>query len=505
MVLNAGPGHLLMSTSTAVTKYIDLALKSSLFLLALSAPVSIAATQIAWSLALLIWLIRAFFVRPTFRKDGIAIATMAFVGLTLVSAIFSYEPQVSLRKMVGVALVTIVYLVSDAISDAKWTKRLVVIMLASATVAAAYSVAQTAIGKNLKVVHLAQNSPLLAAGVLENDTIQTVNGKSVNSPDELAASIANTPENGAAKIHVYRYELFFDYEMPVSAVLPASNAAGRLGITEWSRGRDVRAEGFYGHYTTYSEATQLIASLTLGLLILVPGGFFARNRVVLALILAAFCVGLFLTITRASWAGFAVSTAVMVLVGTSRKTILICILCAIPLAAGGLYYLQQKRNVGFVDTGDGSTTWRMMVWREGFGVLVSNPRHLAVGIGMDSLKTHWQDWKMFDNGWQPMGHMHSDYLEFAFERGVPALIAWIIWMFFYLRMLWRGFRRKDLDWFERGILLGSLGGSIGFLSSGIVHYNWGDSEVVMIFYLLMGLSLAVLGRKPGTDAEAYPG
>ncbi len=27
--------------------------------------------------------------------------------------------------------------------------------------------------------------------------------------------------------------------------------------------------------------------------------------------------------------------------------------------------------------------------------------------------------------------------------------------------------------------------------SGVVHYNWGDSEVVMIFYMIMGLSLAV--------------
>ena len=27
--------------------------------------------------------------------------------------------------------------------------------------------------------------------------------------------------------------------------------------------------------------------------------------------------------------------------------------------------------------------------------------------------------------------------------------------------------------------------------SGLVHYNWGDSEVVMIFYMIMGLSLVV--------------
>ncbi len=492
-----------MPKSSDLIKYLNWALKASLFLLALSAPVSIAATQIAWSFALLFWLIKAAFVRPSLRKDAVGIATLAFVGLTLLSSFFSYEPQVSLRKMVGVALVTIVYLVSDSITEAKWGRRLVVIMLASAAFTAVYTVGQTAIGKNLKVVHLAPNSPLLKAGVQENDTIQRVNGKSVNSPDELAAAVASASENGIAKVHVYHYELFFDFDMPVSAILEAADNAGRFGITEWSRGRDVRAEGFYGHYTTYSEVTQLIASLALGLLILVPGGFFVRNRIVLAVILAAFCAGLFLTVTRASWAGFLISAAVMVLVGTSRKTILICILCVIPVAAGGLYYLQQKRNVAFVDTSDGSTTWRMMVWREGFGVLISNPRHLAVGIGMDSLKTHWQDWKMFDNGWQPMGHMHSTPLEFAFERGVPVLIVWIIWMYFYLRMLWRGFRRKDLDWFERGILLGSLGGSIGFLSGGIVHYNWGDSEVVMIFYLLMGLSLAVLGCKSAPTAEVH--
>lgn len=491
-----------MSNSFAVTKYIERALRASLFLLALSAPVSIAATQIAWSLALLFWLIRAVFVRPTMRKDGIAIATLAFVGLSLISSVFSYEPQVSLRKMVGVSLVTIVYLVSDSISDAKWIRRLVVILLVSGAFAAAYTIGQTAIGKNLKVVHLTANSPLLAAGVKENDTILTVNNQVVNSPDELANAVTAMSENGIAKLHVYQYEFLLDYDMPVSALLESGDNAGRFGITEWSRGRDIRAAGFYGHYTTYAEATQLIASLVLGLLILVPGGFLTRNRILLGVTLAAFCAGLFLTVTRASWAGFLISAAVMILVGTSRKTVLICMLCAVPVALTGIYYLQQKRNVAFVDTSDGSTTWRMTVWREGFGVLVSSPRHLAVGIGMDSIKTHWQDWHMFDNGNLPMGHMHSDYLEFAFERGVPTLAAWIIWMFFYLRMLWRGFRRRDLDWFERGILLGSLGGCVGFLSSGLVHYNWGDSEVVMIFYLLMGLSLAVLGKRVVPVAEA---
>ena len=78
----------------------------------------------------------------------------------------------------------------------------------------------------------------------------------------------------------------------------------------------------------------------------------------------------------------------------------------------------------------------------------------------------------------------------AFERGIPTLIAWIVWMFLFLRMLYAGIRERRLEWVERGVFLGSFGGTIGFLSSGMVHYNWGDSEVVMVFYVLMGLCLA---------------
>ena len=60
---------------------------------------------------------------------------------------------------------------------------------------------------------------------------------------------------------------------------------------------------------------------------------------------------------------------------------------------------------------------------------------------------------------------------------------------------------------ERGIVLGALGGLIGFMISGIVHYNWGDSEVVMIFYLIMGLSVVVERRSQekstAEDAEVF--
>jgi O-antigen ligase len=158
---------------------------------------------------------------------------------------------------------------------------------------------------------------------------------------------------------------------------------------------------------------------------------------------------------------------------------------------GGLFLLQQKRNVGFFDPKDDSINWRKTVQREGLHLLLAKPRHMLVGVGMDSIKRYWKGWGLFENN-IPMGHMHSDYLQIAMERGIPALIVWLLLLVAYARMLWRLLRNSGLrDWIDRGIVLGALGGLVGFLSSGVVHYNWGDSEVAMIFYFIMGLTLVI--------------
>ena len=204
---------------------------------------------------------------------------------------------------------------------------------------------------------------------------------------------------------------------------------------------------------------------------------------------AGLAFALAMTVTRGSWIGFAVSVTAMLLLSVSRRTAVIIAACAIPLVLAGVFLLQQRRNIGFFDSADQSTSWRQMVWREGFDLLVNKPRHLVVGVGVDSIKGHWREWGLFDNGRQPIGHMHSNLLQIALERGVPALIVWLLLFVIYIRMLWR-LIRKTTD-FPRGLALGALGGTLGFFTSGMVHYNWGDSEVVTVFYFIMGLVLVV--------------
>jgi hypothetical protein len=478
-----------------VQSIVEWGLKISLLLLSFAAPISIAATQTAWALVILFWLIRLIYVRPSLVPDRIGIAIIAFFFLSLVSSVFSYEPNVSLRKMVSVSLVSIVFFVATTVKDRRLLAGMVSLLIAGCVASCIFTFATQAIGKNLKILNLAPESPLRTAGLLENDTILTAGVRKIERPEDLVAALTE-PADDPVPILFYRKELLIKVYLNASPNFDP-------GIVDWTRGRDTRAAGFYGHYTTFAEALQLIGSLTLGLLLMVPGGVLAKRRIVLGFALAAISLALFLTVTRASWAGFAISVAVILLLSASRRALLVLTLMAVPVAVAGLLYIQYVRNVSFIDANDDSTAWRLTVWREAVGVLTSELRHLVAGVGMDSLKTHWQDWQMFDNGKRPIGHLHSTPLQLAFERGIPALIAWLAWMLIFLKRLYDGLRDDGRDWLERGILLGTSGGTIGFLAAGLVHYNWGDSEVVMIFYLMMGLSLAVLIRnRPGETIPA---
>jgi O-antigen ligase len=477
---------------------IERALVACLFLLAFCAPHSIAGTQIAWSIGLLLWIVRfALRPRPQLHRTPVDYALLGFFILTFISALASYDPDVSIGKLRAASLFTIVYLVAENITSRRILRLLALTLVASCMINVVYTFGQRAVGRGVKVTQLAADSPLRAAGIEEGDTLLRIDGAALHSPDELARALLSAPaatgEESKARLGVYRREWRFDAEVPRGALLAGGTTPeAQLGLSAWTRGRDERASGFYGHYTTYAEVLQLIGSLACGL-------FIAHRRkrswqgALLAAAFAGIGMALLLTVTRASWLSFLLSIVVMSLVGLgSRRAVLAVALGALLVVPLGLYVLQQKRGVGFFDRKDGSISWRTTVYREGFELFVREPRHVLVGVGMDSLKRHWREWGLFDDGRLPVGHMHSTPLQLALERGILTLLLWLAVVYLYARMLWRLWRAPVLDdWRERGLVLGALGGLVGFFASGLVHYNLGDSEVVMVFYLIMGLALAL--------------
>jgi O-antigen ligase len=483
-----------------ISNILERGIVACLFLIAIFAPHSIAVTQGAWLLGMALWVARfAFYPRPTLFRSPVDYALFGFFILSGISAIFSYSPITSIGKMRAASLFTIVYLVAQNARSLRLVRLLALTLIASCMLNVLLTAGQFAIGRGVKVQDVLPESPLTkamfrtrtvnqATPIVKGDTISTVDGRKVGSPEEVAAALAAGPS--VAKITIYRVEWMPELEVPRGQLLPGTDALQQLGITGWSHGRDWRATGFFNHWVTYSEVLQLIASLALGIfLALKPKKSLFGLSLVIAVLGLMFALAM--TVTRASWIGFAVSAVLMLLLASSRRTILIAGACAIPLVLAGIFLLQQKRSIGFIDKNDQSTSWREMVWKEGFQLLVSKPRHLVFGVGPDSIKGHWREWGLFDNGRQPIGHMHSNLLQIALERGLPALIVWLILLGLYARMLWRINRVEGSDDFPRGLALGALGGMAGFFTSGLVHYNWGDSEVVTVVYFIMGLCLVV--------------
>jgi hypothetical protein len=492
-----------------VARWLEKATVACLFLFVVVAPHSIAATQSAWLLGMLFWAVRfAFNPPPRLHRTPIDYALIGFFIITGVSSFLSYEPFVSIGKLRAASLFTIVYLFAENIPSRHVIRLLVLALVASCSIGVLYTFGERLVGRGIKLDSVAENSPLTAATIVLNrkkmpmpiksgDTVLEIDNRKVRDLDDLANALNAASGSGPALIKIFRSEWVATLDVPRGQLLPGPTAQDRLGVSGWSTGRDWRASGLYGQFVSYAEALQLIIALAFGMFVSLPSKR-SRQGGLLLLAIVGLCCALAMTVTRASWFAFLVSTTVIFLLGASRKAILTATVLAIPLILAGLFILQQKRNVGFVDFNDQSTSWRETVWSEGYALLVSKPRHLLIGVGMDSIKAHWREWGLFDGGRLPMGHMHSNLLQMALERGIPALVVWLIFLGIYARMLWWLTRNPALNavgnWVERGLVLGALGGLCGFFTSGLVHYNWGDSEVVMIFYCIVGLTLALERR-----------
>ena len=75
-----------------------------------------------------------------------------------------------------------------------------------------------------------------------------------------------------------------------------------------------------------------------------------------------------------------------------------------------------------------------------------------------------------------------------------------IWFCFFL-MLYKRLAALDGDLNEKGIILGSAAGSIGFLTGGFFETNFYDSEVAMTLYFLMALPFSGTQKSIREDAS----
>jgi O-antigen ligase len=522
-----------------------------LILMVLSAPHSIAATQIAWLAGMLFWAIRLFVKpRPKLVRTPLDLALWSFFIWSVISAIFSYAPDISIDKLRNVALFLIFYFVINNLRNARAVKFLAFALIFSCFVSAAWSPIERGVGRGIQITGLNTESILSKANLTEEDAILKANGKNIKNPDDLSAEIGT---NESTDLEAFRPPIYFTVKVRRDNLPAGADSLEKLGIGGWTRSRNWRYGGFYGHIITYAEVLQLIASLVLGLLIAGLGRreveetrrqgdketrrqgdlsvkekytrLFSKSPLLLfssspllAVCLAAMIFALLTTFTRSAQIAFLISAFSIALANGNRKILFGLTAVILPVALAGFFFMQQSRKVGYYDKNDDSISYRQTVYREGFDLWTSSPRNFFLGVGMDSVKRYKQEWHLFDNGRLETSHFHSTPLQLLVERGLPALLLWLWVLWIYARTLlkvqsskfkvqssedenlkFKIQNSKSEDWQIRGVFLGCFGGLIGFIASSLVNYSLGDGEVAMVFFLLMGLSISLVIQTSKSD------
>jgi len=423
-----------------------------------------------------------------------------FYAWSVLSALVSAEPRISLLKLVSVSAFLVFYLV-QSLSTRRTAFIIAALMIASGAAGALWSAYEVARGRGLFVEEIAVDSILRrdpSLAVTAGDAVWRVNGRRVNSVAEIDRAIRETPTGDPLRL-----SLFSQGEQAervgserVSEETRASSSPSGLSGTR--RSHRFRASGWTRHYQTFAETLQILAQLALGFALAHWHRRHTRPlpRLRVALFVAAFfCLiaGIALTAMRTVLVAFAVGACIVAWRATSggRARLVVCVVVALALALGA-FAVWRTRAEGALRLQDESSRLRLAVARV---ALARVPTHPVFGHGMDAVKRHWEEWG-FPGHVQI--HTHSTPLQLAFERGFPSLLLWLWLLAAFWLTLTRGERaaRTATDADTHGLLLGATGAFAGFCASSLVNYNFGDAEVALVLWWLMGTVVKLTGDQP---------
>jgi O-antigen ligase len=396
---------------------------------------------------------------------------------------------ISIKGLRSPAFFLVFYFVANSLSNVRFAKTLVLGIIASSLINVAYSASQITVGRGLQVDQISQDSPFATSEIRLGDIILEADGRPVEKLEDLSSAVLSN--RGPVRLKLQRYESIEEVLVSRRA-LRNSSSSGTLGLSV-SKGRNFRVSGFYSHYETYAEVLQLIASLTVGLLIGQRRKWSARG-LFLTVALALLVGTLIMTSTRATLAGLAVSVGIIAVLSYRPGIVAVVLLSFLVLAPAALYSITRVRGPILFDLQEGSTAYRAELWRESFRLIRDHPL-VGIGKGSEGRPELKQRYGLFDGGKLPPGHFHSTPIQIATWWGLPALMFYCsmmaVLMTHFIALSVRLKRERLSD--EWGIALGGIGALAAFNVSSIFHFNFGDGEVVMMFWLIAGLVCA-LGR-----------
>lgn len=270
-------------------------------------------------------------------------------------------------------------------------------------------------------------------------------------------------------------------------------AAGQpTALPRWLTHRCDRAHGFFSIYMTLAGVLSLVLLATLPRL-LPPGSAGRRLGVPWLLMLW----GLVVTYTRGAWIGFA--AGVLTVAASVRRGRWLLVGGLVVLAAGALVspYELRHRFLSMADPEEAGVKERTYMWRSGLAMWRERP---ILGVGPGGVKRDYSRYALEQAYKKRTGHVHNTPLQILVERGLLGLAAWLwLWIAFYAHALRRLRDLRGQPGPARAIVVGAVAAITGFLVGGLTEYNFGDSEVVMLAWVVT--ALAWTGQSSGAEPQ----
>jgi putative inorganic carbon (HCO3(-)) transporter len=256
---------------------------------------------------------------------------------------------------------------------------------------------------------------------------------------------------------------------------------------------DDRIKGFANHWMTFG-AEQMIV-----LLMLVSFLLFACPRRWRALgwfCAAVLWVALMLGLTRSIFLlGVPVGAAYLVWVFRPSALASVPVLALISYIAMPFQVRERVWSVVAPQSVMDSNTQRSIMRQTGWEMVKAHP---WLGLGPEQIKPQFDAYvpanvsRPLPRGWY--GHLHNIYLQYAAERGMPALMC-LLWMIGKMLVDFaRSLRGRFLSPERRYILHGAIAVICAVMAEGFFEYNLGDSEVLTMF--LVVTSCAYVSVRP---------
>jgi putative inorganic carbon (hco3(-)) transporter len=257
------------------------------------------------------------------------------------------------------------------------------------------------------------------------------------------------------------------------------HAARALGRQFYTYYIGDRTSGFMSHWMTFGGQMSIVALLLSAVLLWAP----PRRRVLWWTAVALMVIALILSFTRGMWLAQIAGGLYLVARWRARLLLLIPVLLVVGFFAAPQPVRQRIRSM-YQPHGDTDSNYhRLVTWRTGIEMVRAHP---WFGVGPEMVGRDFRRYlpvvgPPLPVGWY--GHLHNIYLQYAAERGIPILIAFL-WLVGKVLRDWLLAARTAVGE-NAAVLHGCLAGLIAVLVGGVFEFNLGDSEVLMLFLALL--------------------